>query len=182
MEEIDSAAEPGGTPAHPKGATPDGKQSLVAIAVGAGVFAAVMFLILLAVRQAPPPVDANSHPQSGDISPADYAQYIVVENCVANLRTNALGARELEIKGYVKNSGARTVRSAALRSHFRTVSGGETSLEFPLVIHTRLDDMGGGPLMPMSGREFGVRAGKFPEGLEPEISRLEVINVRLQSQ
>ena len=162
-------------------ATFDRGRQITAIAAGAIVFAIVMLLMLLAALQAPPAV-VDSGSRSHDISQEGYARNLLVEDCIPQVRDTAAGLRELQINGYVRNVGKLPVAEADLRCYFAARSGGEISLDFPLVIDTRLDDVGEGPLAPMSGRRFAVRVGEFPDTLAPEILRVEVANVRLRNQ
>jgi len=54
-------------------------------------------------------------------------------------------------------------------------------MDLPLVVNTRIDDVGDGPLKPFSVRNFRVRIGEFPDELAPEILQVEVVNVQLRS-
>jgi hypothetical protein len=177
MQEIDDETEEGGAEEHSDAAPPERTKPFIAVVIAVAAFATAMLLMLLAVGRRPAAVTPNSGTGSGNVAPAEHAREVSIESYVQNVRANAAGARELEIKGYVKNAGKMAVNSADLKCYFRTHSGGEASLEIPLVIDSRLDDLDGGPLMPLSGREFHVRAGEFPDGLEPEMLRLEVVNV-----
>jgi hypothetical protein len=182
MQEITDIPDQGEISMNTEPAQLGGKQLFIAIALGAIVLVAVMLVMVLAVKQAPATSFSKAGYQPMDASSAiGYARYITVEGDVSRFETNVIGSREIEIKGYVRNTGSSAVKAADLRCYFMTVSGGESSLELPLIADTRLEEVGNGWLMPMSGREFGVRAGEFPEGLKPELSRLEVINVRVRS-
>ncbi len=134
--------------------------------------------MLLAVRQAPPAVVEAVATETGNASPEVYAvRNIMIEGLERDLRTGATGTRELEIKGHIKNTGNKTVGSAALRCYFKTYSDAETFLDVPLIMATRLEDMDCGPLRPLSGRQFDVRFGIFPDNLQSEIERYELVNV-----
>ncbi len=182
MQVIDDETEESGAEEHSDAAPVETTRPFMAVVIAAVAFATVMFLMLLAVGRRPAAVTSNSGTESGNVAPADYAQEISIESHVENVRANVAGGRELEIKGYVKNEGKMAVSSADLKCYFRTHSGGEASLEIPLVVDSRLDDLDGGPLMPLSGREFHVRAGEFPDSFEPEVLRLEVVNVDVLSR
>ena len=167
-----------------QGAGPEqtvGRQLFVAIAVGAVVLTSVMFLMVLAVMQAPPSVIGDSSFQPADASPADYARHIAVEESVLQVVTGARGDRELEITGRVRNTGSSAVKAADINCRCITVSGGEALFKLPLIVDTRLDEVGDGWLMPLSSREFNLRIGRFPKNIEPEASRIEVTNVSVQS-
>lgn len=179
MQEIDDEIGEGGASEPSEAAPPERTKPFVAIVIAAAALATVMFLMLLAVGRRPA---ANSDRESGDAAPAEYAREVSIESYVQNVRSNVAGGHELEIEGYVRNGGKMVVNSADLKCYFRTHSGGEVSLEIPLVIDSRLDDLGGEPLMPLSGREFHVRVGEFPDDLEPEILRLEVVNASVLSR
>jgi len=157
-----------------------GRQLFVAIAVGVVVFSTVMLLMVLAVMKAPPSVISDMDFQPTATSLAGYAPHIVVEESLSRVITTARGDRELELVGYVRNTGNSPVRAANIRCCFRTVSGGEAIFELPLVVDTRVNAVGSGWLMPLSGREFRVRIGRFPERIEPEPSYIEVTNVSIQ--
>ena len=160
---------------------PPGRQALLAIAVGSAVFAIVILLMLAAVLRSPAADIVEPEPRTEDLSPEAYGRYLTVDDCVAQARINAIGASELMISGHVKNTGAMTVERADLRCHFPTHFGGETSMDLPLVVNTRIDDVGDGPLKPFSVRDFRVRIGEFPDELAPEILQVEVVNVQLRS-
>ncbi|MBI5115999.1 hypothetical protein HZA56_05955 [Candidatus Poribacteria bacterium] len=157
------------------------KQPFLVIIVAAVAFIIVMSLMLLAVRRSPSEVAGNLVAQSEE-PPEEEEQAnvanVVAEDLLPSLRTTATGIRELEIRGYVNNRGKLAVRSADLRCYFRTRSGGEASFDFPLIVDSRLEEVGGGPLMPLTRKEFGVRMGEFPDTVEPEIIRTETTNVR----
>jgi hypothetical protein len=157
-----------------------GRQLFAAIAVGVVAFTIVMLLMVLAVAQAPPPVVSDAEFQSTETSLVGYAHHIVVEESISRVITTARGDRELELTGHVKNTGNSAVKAANIRCCFRTASGGEAIFELPLVVDTRVDAVGSGWLMPLSGREFSVRIGRFPERIEPEPSDIEVTNVSIQ--
>ncbi|UCD57789.1 MAG: hypothetical protein JSV16_01380 [Candidatus Hydrogenedentota bacterium] len=179
MEETDDKAEVAGDPLDSEAALAARKRPFVAIAVASAMLAVVTLLMLLASRQAPPPGGGRFDAKAEVVSEEDYARYILIDSALSNLRTNTMGVRELAIRGYVRNVGKMPVRMADLKCFFKTDSGDETSFELPLVIETTLDDVADGPLMPLSGREFGLRLVEFPDELEPELFRLEVVNVRL---
>lgn len=145
---------------------------------GAIVFALVMLLMAVAVRQAPPAVVGHSDEQIEDRSPQVSEPHVLVERFMADFRSNAAGADGFEVSGYVKNTGRFVVETADLRCFFREKSGDETFLDFLLIVDSRLDEIGGGPLAPMSGRKFAARIGDFPDELTPEVIRFEVVNVR----
>ena len=169
------------------------KQTLVAAAVAAIALTIVMALVLLGARGTPPAVEeANTGGRSD--SPQAYARYIKVDRYAAKAGIGALGARELIIEGYVTNTGARTVAAADLRCYFSLQAGGRTHYDFPLVVDTLLGDLGDGPLEPKSGRKFAVRMGGVPDGLASvvregkfldgpavEITRIELVNIRLEN-
>jgi hypothetical protein len=168
------------TPAPADGRTASSKknQSSAAMIAGAIVFALVMLLMAAAVRQAPPAVVGHSDEQTEDHSPQVSDPHVVVERFMADCRPNAAGINEFEVSGYVKNTGGFVVETADLRAFFRAKSGGESFLDFLLIVDSRLDEIGGGPLGPMSGRKFAARIGDFPDELEPEVTRFEIVNVR----
>ncbi len=149
--------------------------------VGSAAFVVVMLLMLMAVLRAPPGDFAERRSSDANIPPEVYRQHILVDEYDAEAKTNALGMRELVIRGHVKNTGAMIVERADLRCHFPARRGGETSMDFPLVVDTRLDEVGAGPLGPFSARGFRVRLGEFPEELAPKILRTEIVNVRLNT-
>ncbi len=140
-------------------------------------FAVVMCVMLIAARQSPSEVGGVSVPPSAD-SDRETQPSIVVDDVLPSLRTLVTGVRELEIRGYVRNDGKQAVKSADLRCHFQTYSGAEKIYELPLVVDSHLDEVGDGPLMSMERREFGVRIGEFPDTVDPEITKIEVINAR----
>ena len=183
MQEINEGAERGEGSAPKEAGSLTGRQSFIGIMVAAVVLVTVMVLMLLAVRQSRPAVlarsDSRSYERPESISPLQYGRNIVIERFATDLRTSVAGTRGLEVRGYVKNTGKLTVGSADLKCYFRTKSGKETSIELPLVIESALDEVGDGPLMPLSGREFGLRIAEFPLDLEPEIVRMEPVNMRV---
>lgn len=142
------------------------------------MFALVMVLMAVAVRQAPPTVVGHSDEQIEDRSPQVSEPHVVVERFMADCRPNAAGANEFEVSGYVKNTGKFVVETADLRCFFRSKSGDEIFLDFLLIVDSRLDEIGGGPLGPMAGRNFAARIGDFSDELVPEVIRFEVVNVR----
>jgi hypothetical protein len=171
----------GGAEAFFKASPTKMKQPFVVIIIAAAAFTTVMCLMLLAVRRPPSEVAGNpaaqpQEPAEGE-DDADVAN-VVVEDLLPSLRTTAIGVRELEIRGYVKNGGKLAIRSADLRCYFRTRSGADVSLDFPLIIDSRLEEVSGGPLAPSTRKEFGVRMGEFPDTIEHQIVRTEVTNVR----
>jgi len=157
-----------------------GRQSFVAIVVGLIVFTTVMLLIALAVIKASPSVSTYASSQPAGKSVADYAHYIVVEDFLARVMTGAHGYRELELVGKVRNTGDSPVKAATIRCCFRTASGGEAIFELPLVVDTRVATVSNGWLMPLTGRAFSVRIGRFPEGIEEEPLYIEVTRVSTQ--
>jgi hypothetical protein len=178
-------------PKEAKGAVSDkaappvepGKRTLIAVAVGAIALATVMTLMLVTAWLAPAQQGETAYAGGRRESPAAYADRIRVEKYSAKVQKNSLGSNALSINGYVTNSGARTVAAADLRCYFVAdddARSAQAYYDFPLVIETSLDDLGDGPLRPMSGRKFAVRMGDFPGGSFPSISRVEVINVRLK--
>lgn len=181
MEQIHGAADEAGASTEDKADLPAARQVMVAAAAGAAVLTIVMLLMLLAVRQGSPTnaIKPVSHPKN--IAPEAYKRYILVNNYAAREGPGAPGAREILIEGYVENAGALTVASADLRCFFPIHSGGQRAIDLPLVVDTRLDEVGDGPLAPYSTRDFSVRIGEFPDGLAPEILRVEVVKVRLSS-
>ena len=180
MPEVADISPDGGASQDAKAAQAFGRQLFVAIGVGAFVLATVMLLMVLAVINAPPSVVSKANVQSADTSLAGYADYVVVEESLSRVITTASGERELELIGYVKNTGNSPVKAANIQCFFKATSGGKAIFELPLVVDTRVDAVGNGWLMPFSGREFGVRIGRFPEGIEPEPLYIEVTNVRIQ--
>ncbi len=157
-----------------------GKRALVAAAVGAVALTVVMTVMLVAAWRASTPQTGEADPGGRRDSPAAYAGRIKVDRYSAKTEIGALGSNELRIDGHVTNAGAQTVAAADIRCYFTANSGDRTYFDFPLVIDTGLDDLGDGPLGPMSGRSFAVRMGKFPGGSMPNISQVEVINIRLK--
>lgn len=159
-----------------------GNQVVLGISIGALAFVCVMVLMVLAVMRVPSSsVVSDSGHRAGDVPNPEYAPQIVVENAVSRVGINTLGDRELQICGYVRNAGRSTVTSADVKCYFGTVSQGEILLEFPLVVGSRLDEVGSGKLPPKSGREFGVRFVGLREGLGLRLSRLEVVDVNLET-
>ena len=183
MQEKNEGAESSEGTAPMEAVSPFGRQSFVGIIVAAAVLMAVMVLMLLAVRQSRPAViansDARSYERSDGVSPQHYARHIVIERFVADICTSMAGTRGLEIKGHIRNTGKLAVDYADLKCYFRTKAGSETSIELPLIIDSKLDAISDGPLMPLSRRAFGLRIGEFPDDLEPEILRMEPVNVRV---
>ena len=157
-----------------------GKRTLIAMAAGAIALIVVMAVMLMTARQAPAPPGGRADSGGRRESPEVYARRIKIENISASTETGALGLNTLKINGYVINSGAQTVAAADLRCHFTTNEDARSYFDFPLVIDTSLDDLGDGPLGPMSGRSFAVMMGDFPGGAFPTISHVEVINIRLK--
>lgn len=157
-----------------------GSRAIAAAVIGASVLAAVMLLVLLAAIRTPPPAVARPVADTGNISPRAYARFVSAERYMARTTTGVLGSRELLVTGYVRNTGARAVVAADIRCFFaRQDAGGEAYLDFPLVVDTRLADLGSGPLPPKSGRDFAVRMDGFPDELSPQIVRIELINLRI---
>jgi hypothetical protein len=157
-----------------------GKRALIAATVGAVALTAVMTVMLVAAWRASTPPSAEADPGGRRDSPAAYARRVKIDRYSAKTEIDGLGSKELRIDGYVTNTGAQTVAAADIRCYFTADSGIQTFLDFPLVIDTDLDDLGDGPLGPMSGRGFAARMGEFQGGSEPRISRVEVINIRLK--
>jgi len=186
MREPNEGAETDESAPHMEAPSPAAKQPFVGILVAAAVLITVMVLMLLAVRQSASVGGRDSRTQplgrSEGVSPGHYARHIVVERFVIDLRTSVAGTRGLEIRGYVRNTGRLPVSSADLKCFFRTKTGSETAIELPLVIDSALEEVSEGPLMPLSRREFGLRIGEFPYDLEPEIMRMEPVNVRVLTQ
>jgi hypothetical protein len=155
-----------------------GRRLFVGAGIAAAALVAVMLLMLVAVQHAPSTMAIDTETKSGNSSPEVYAENnIVIESLKQTVRTGAMGTREIEIKGYIRNTGDKTVGSAVLRCYFKTYSGTETFLDTPLIVATRLEDMDCGPLGPSSSRRFDVRSGDFPDNLLPEIVRYEFVNV-----
>ena len=169
--------------AEPGDANPEpGRQAMMAAAVGATVLATTMLLILLAAVHGRPPVAVVAADTGGrNVSPQAYGQYIQADHYAAGTDTTVTGSLAFTVKGYVRNTGLRTVTAADLRCYFPMHSGGEAHVDFPLVADTRLDDLGDGPLPATSGRGFTVRLGKIPEEISLELLRAEVVNIRLKS-
>ncbi len=159
-----------------------GRQVVAGISVGAGAFVLVMLLMVLALVRVPPStVVRDPGRRSVGLSYRDFSRQIIIENPVSRLDTNVLGDKELQIRGYVRNTAGSAVTSADIKCFFATTSGGEVSFEFPLVIDSRLDEVSSGALLPKSRREFGRRIAGVREGIEPRMSRIEVIHVRMDS-
>jgi hypothetical protein len=175
-ESEDTTSGKAGPPLEP------GRRALFAAAVGAVALTAVMTTMLVAAWRASEPPGGEADPGGRRDSPAAYAKRIKIDIDQRSVKAeiDALGSKELRIDGYVTNTGAQTVAAADLRCYFKANSGGQTYFDFPLVIDTGLDDLGDGPLGPMSGRAFAVRMGEFQGGAEPSISHVEVINIRLK--
>jgi hypothetical protein len=185
MQDTNEEAETTEDSAQMEAPSIPGKQSFVGILVAAAVLITVMLLMLLAVRHSRPTVSANSDArpyESESVSPRLYGRHMVIDHFAAELRTSVAGTRGLAIRGYVRNTGKLAVGSADLKCVFRTKTGTETSIELPLIIDSKLDEVSDGPLMPLSGREFGLRIGEFPLDLEPEIVRMEPVNVRVLTE
>ena len=157
-----------------------GKRTLIAVAVGAIALIAVMAVMLVTAWMAPAPSSVEVDSGGRRESPAAYAERVKVENYSATTEEGALGSNTLRIDGYVINAGAQTVAAADLRCHFTTDEDARSYFDFPLIIDTSLDDLGDGPLGPMSGRSFAVRMEDFRGGSWPTISHVEVINIRLK--
>ena len=183
MQETNESAERSESSAEMEVASPPKRYSFVGAVVAAAVLVIVMILMLLAVWQSRPATvgksNALSYNRSERGSSQHYQSHIVIERFESDLRTNVAGTRGLQIKGYVKNTGELAVHSADLKCYFRTKAGAETSIELPLVIDSALDEVSDGPLMPSSGREFGLRIGEFPYDLEPEILQMEPVNIHV---
>lgn len=157
-----------------------GKQALIAVMIGAAALSVAMLLILLAALQAPSSVVTRTDPNGNTSAQAD-ARSLEIDDYAARAKTGALGSRELIVEGYVTNAGSLTVEAADLRCHFTTNSGDQVHFDFPLIVDSHLDDLGDGPLTPMMGRNFTVRMGEFPDGIASDITRVEVINIRLKN-
>jgi len=185
MQDTNEDAEMTEYPARAEASSDPGKQTFVAVLVASAVLIVVMLLMLLAVRHSRPRVvaDSNARPYEPDgVSLQRDGRHMVIDHFAAELRTSVAGTRGLAIRGYVRNTGKLPVGSADLKCFFRAKTGAETSIELPLIIDSRLDEVSDGPLMPFSGREFGLRIGEFPLDLEPEIVRTEPVNVRLLTE
>ena len=178
MQKISDESERIPAPADGKTTSSKANQSSVTMLAGAMVFALVMLLMAVAVRQAPPAVVGHSDEQIEDRSPQVSEPRVSVDRFMADFRPNVAGSNELGVSGYVKNTGRFVVETADLRCFFREKSGDETFLDFLLIVDSRLDEIGGGPLGPMSGRKFAARIGDFPDELAPEVIRFKVVNVR----
>ena len=140
-----------------------------------------MVLILLAAWQAPRSVVDSADPNgNGRASAQADSRNLTIDHCVARAKIGPLGSREIIVTGYMKNTGSLIVAAADLRCYFAADSGDQTHFEFPLVVDSALDNMGDGPLPPMAGRNFSVRIGEFPDGFASDITRVEVVNIRLE--
>jgi hypothetical protein len=179
MEEIHGASEEAGASPEETTEPSVGRQMMLAIAAGAAALTIVMLLMLSAARRGSLPDAIEPVSTSKDIAPKAYERYVVVDRCAMRDGSGAAGAHEVIIEGSVANTGALTVAAADLRCFFPTHSGGQTSMDLPLVVDTKLEDVGAGALGPYSTRDFSVRVGEFPGALLPEILRVEVVNVRL---
>ena len=172
-------AEAGGN--NKAGTVPEpGKQALMAVMIGAAALSVAMLLILLAAWQAPSSVVTGADPNGNTSAQAD-ARSLKIDHYAARAKTGVLGSRVLVVEGYMTNAGSLTVEAADLRCHFTTNSGDQAHFDFPLVVDSQLDNLGDGPLTPMMGRNFSVRMGEFPDGITSEITRVEVINIRLKN-
>ena len=154
----------------------------MAVMIGAAALSVAMLLILLAAWQAPSPVLTGTDP-NGKKNTSEQAdtRSLTIDYYAARAKTGALGSRELIVEGYMTNAGSLAVEAADLRCHFATNSGDQAHFDFPLVVDSHLDNLGDGPLSPMTGRNFAVRMGEFPDGIASDIMRVEVINIRLKN-
>lgn len=150
----------------------------IAMVVGALALVGVILLMALAVKQTPLPDVGDSDELFEDRSPQDVGPAVTIERFMTDVCLNVAGTKECRVSGYVKNTGKSVVEAADLRCFFRSNSGDEVFLDFLLVVDSKLDEIGGGPLAPMSGRTFASRIGDFPDELVPEVVRFEVVNVR----
>ncbi len=182
MEEIHGASEEAGASPEETTEPSVGRQMMVAIAAGAATLTIVMLLMLSAARRGSLPDAIEPVSTSKDIAPKAYERYLVVDRYAVRDGSGAAGAHEVIIEGSVANTGALAVVAADLRCFFPTHSGGQTSMDLPLVVDTRLEDVGAGALAPYSTRDFSVRVGEFPDALLAEMLRVEVVNVRLGSR
>lgn len=152
-------------------------QPFIAILIAALALAIVTSLMLFAVRRTS--VTAKVAATEGEkLAPETYGRYLAIERYVASLRTNVIGARELQIRGFVRNAGRMTVRSADLRCVFQTKNGMKISFDIPLVVESRMQDIGNEPLMPFSGRPFDVRIPNLPENVVPEILETDIVKIK----
>lgn len=180
MEESQSTAEQE-TVSHDAGrGIGSGRQAVTAVAVGAIALATIMLLILFAQWRTSAQLVENGKERGRHVSARSYVRYIKVDSPTVTAEPGMLASRELVIKGTARNTGFRTVAAADLRCYFRAYSGGRRYFDFPLVCDTRLDDVGDGPLRPMTDRDFAVRMGAFPDNLSPELMKFEVVNIRLK--
>jgi hypothetical protein len=151
----------------------DNTRFFIGLGVAAMAFAVILFLMAHAVWLAgsTPEVTLGATAKK---MPNNDPGNVRIERLSQQYWTNAAGIPELEIKGIIRNSGTMGVRSADLDCRFRTSAGEDTSLQIPLIIPVNLDDENGGPLKPLSSREFAVRIGNFPDNLEPAVLETEV--------
>jgi len=159
------------------------KRALAAIIIGAAALSMVMLLILLAAWQASSSVvdSPDSSGKNAKISiPAD-ARNLEIDYYAGRTKTGMAGLRELVVEGRMTNRGRLTVEAADLRCYFETDSGKQIHFDFPLVVDSYLDNLGESHLPPMTARNFSVRMGEFPDGIASDITRVEVINLRLKN-
>ncbi|RJP69603.1 MAG: hypothetical protein C4532_10680 [Candidatus Abyssobacteria bacterium SURF_17] len=179
MQETNGDPEEGGSVAAADAALPERRQPLIAVLVAMTALSIVMLLMLLAVKKPPSQGLIESKSGSGDVPPGDYSPWVTIEGHTYAIHTNVAGLRELRLDGFIRNTGEKAVRSADVRCHFRARAGGEVTKDIPLIAESELEELDGGPLMPFSGREFHARIGTLPENAEPDLLRVEVINVGL---
>ncbi len=151
-------------------------QPFIAILIAALALTIVTSLMLFAVRRTS--VTAKVAAEGEKLAPETYGRYLAIERYVASLRTNVIGARELQIRGFVRNAGRMTVRSADLWCVFQTKNGMKISFDIPLVVESRMQDIGNEPLVPFSGRPFDVRIPNLPENVVPEILGTDIVNIK----
>jgi hypothetical protein len=159
------------------------RQALIAAAAAALSLAVVIALIAFAAMEKRKPSSAREFGAQGRAtSPGAYIAYLIVERCEVEVEKGLDGPGGLTIRGHIRNNGPTVIVAADLRCLFPSHAGGESHIDFPLIADTRLEQLGAGPLMASSGRDFAVRVGKFPDDLSPNLLRVEVVNIRLKSR
>lgn len=172
-----------GLPVNSEAASAARRRLVVGTAVATVAFVFVMILMFLAVRRTPSIMLESIEGESPDsLAEPNAGRTIRVENLDEDLRTGPRGTRELEIKGNIKNTEDKAVGNADLRCYFKSDSDTGTFLDIPLIVAARLDDLDYGPHRPFSDRDFDVRYGDFPDNLEPDIVRFELVNVTFLTQ
>jgi hypothetical protein len=157
------------------------RQALIAAVAAALSLVIVVALITLAATKESSSARGLGA-QGRETSPGAYIAYLIVERCEAEVEKGLDGPGGLTIRGHIRNNGPTAVVAADLRCFFPSHSGGESHIDFPLIADTRLEQLGAGPLMAASGRDFAVRVGKFPDDLSPSLLRAGVVNIRLKAR